>query len=350
MKDLIINIVATGLSSLGTYLVTLLLKSGDKMNAYQLWGLLAVLIVLCSIVLTVFFNRERNKFLANQKFDFKFAADTKEDKEGLLQGLFKKFNRAGFDAVGIDPTVVTAQMVDGKPNESYESAKKFFSTENKILDIFRCRSVRNDQKKGKVFLQVSFIPIDGEGKTIAIERSNVYHPRIFGFQKKRNLSFVSFSPIPPRYCNTSFSIEDVYHNEIPSPWNGCESAKPEFRELGAVIRKDKDAVYMFYVFSVQYPKNILFDARNKDGSPVIKGLFYENEEAYADKRAFVKDHDKIKAILPVKVLQEYVRNGKLPKYPSNPFSRDFLTVFSQRHFLKRTEVKKVESAILTNML
>lgn len=349
MKGLIINLVSSGISALVGFLVALLQKSGNPTDPNELVAILVALIILSSISLTLFFNRQRNKFLANQKFDFKFVADPKDDEKGSLVGLYKNFGKKEFNQIGTTPSIVKAWMDENSPNDKYMSAEKFFSSENEILKCFRCRSVRNDQKKGKIFLQVSFVPIDAEGKTIAIERSDVYHPMTFGFKGQRTLSFVSFSPIPPCYCNPTFSIEDVYHNEIPRPWNGYESIKPDFHELGVVVRKNKDAVYMFYVFAAQYP-NVHFDKSNNDGGAAVKGLFYENADAYAKGRAFVKDHDKIKIILPVSILQAYARNGVLPKYPANPFSRDFWIVFSQRRFLKSTEIKEVEKAILTEML
>jgi len=347
MRDLLINLLASAIMTLATLAYSRLTGINGNDSA-SLWGGVAAIVVVASSITTLYFNRRRNQFLAAQKFDFKFFADTKNDGGSAVSTLFEMFGKTSFDTIGVDPLFASARTIKGFRSETYISASDFFSSSNAMLREFRCRSVRNQQKTGKVFLQLSFIPIDEEGNTILIQRQDVYHPRQFGFRFKKDMSFISFSPIPPRYASADFTVLDSYHNEVPDAWNGQERSRPEIEELGAVIRRSGGAVYVFWVFAVRYQGGVHFTGPT--AKETIKGLFYENEEAFRDKKAFVKDHDKIVAVARVDVLKAYALSGTLPELKGGPLSGEFWRNVKLRFLLRRTEIKPAEKCVLQNLV
>ena len=263
MKAILISIVANVITVAATSFYAWLVKKHNA-GGVELWSGVVVIVILTAFLTTCFFNHMRNKFLAAQRFDFKFFADSCVSGRAL-ENLYAMFGKKDFDDVGLTPSFVPLKTVCGAKNSSYISAREFFMGSNPMLQEFRCRSVRNDQKAGKVFLQLSFIPVDSDGNTILIQRQPSYHPGDFGLKIKHDLSFVSFSPIPPRYNSSDFTVEDSYHNEVPCAWGDLRGVEPKITELGAIIRRHKDAVYVFWVFAAHYPKGVLFDGKDSDG-------------------------------------------------------------------------------------
>lgn len=349
MKDLLINLLAGLIMTSLAFIVQGAINHADGNMVDLCAGVIAVIIV-SSLCITLWCNHQRGKFLAAQKFDFKFFADAKQCEPEALAKLFAMFDLKGVEGVGSVPKYAKPQSaVDGKINASYLSAEKFFSSENELLMNFRCQSVRNKQKAGKVFLQLSFVPLDADSKTIVIHRSDIYHPGRFGVRLKQDLSFVSFSPIPPRYDATKFSVLDSYYNEVPEAWGSLAGIKPVIKELGAVVLKNKNgAIYVFWVFAAQYPSCIHFDGPSVDSKKVLNELFYENEAAVEDKLPFVKDHDTIAVVLDVKALKAYALNGTLPEYSWNPLNRKFWKILRERLILRRLTLKDMEKCVLEN--
>lgn len=346
MKDLLINLIAGLIMTTSALVVQWSInhKNGSLVDLGA--GIVAVTIVF-SLFITLWFNRRRGKFLAAQKFDFKFFADSERCNQEELSKLFAMFRTHGVNEIGDDP-LYAKPIVNGNVNHAYVSAQAFFSGSNKMLKNFRCRSVRNAQKDGKVFVQLSFIPIDADSNTIAIRRSDIYHPGMFGIRFKKDLSIISFSPVPPRYEAAEFSVLDSYHNEVPMAWGGLSGVEPEITELGAVVRKHKGAVYIFWVFAAKYPESVHFAGPSVDTKRVLSELFYENESAVKDRLPFVKDHDTIASVFDVATLNEYALNGTLPKISGNPLCGRFWKLLHTRWILSRFSLKNVEKCVFAN--
>lgn len=346
MKDLLVNLIASLIMTTSALVVQWAIKH-QKGSLVELCAGIAAVTIVFSLFITLWFNRRRGKFLAAQKFDFKFFADTEGCNQEKLAKLFAMFGKRGVDDIGTNP-LFAKPIVNGTVNPAYISAEEFFSASNEMLKNFRCRSVRNAQKTGKVFLQLSFIPIDSDSKTIAIRRSDIYHPGMFGIRFKNDLSFVSFSPVPPRYEATEFSVLDSYHNEVPMAWGRLSGVEPEIKELGAVVRKNKGAVYIFWVFAAKYPASVHFDGPAVDTKRVLDELFYENEKAVKDSLPFIKDHDTIESVFDVGTLKEYALNGTLPKLSWNPLHRRFWKCLRAQWTLRRLSLKDVEKCVFAN--
>lgn len=346
MKDLLINLIA-GLIMTTSALVVQWSINHKNGSLVDLCAGIAAVTIVFSLFITLWFNRRRGKFLAAQKFDFKFFADSERCNQDELAKLFAMFDKRDVDDIGANP-LFAKPIVNGNVNHAYVSAKAFFSVSNEMLKNFRCRSVRNAQKTGKVFLQLSFIPIDADSNTIAIRRSDIYHPGMFGIRFKNDLSLVSFSPVPPRYEATEFSVLDSYHNEVPMAWGRLSGVEPEITELGAVVRKNKGAVYVFWVFAAKYPESVHFAGPSVDTKRVLSELFYENENAVKDRLPFVKDHDTIASVFDVGTLKEYALNGTVPKLSGNPLCCRFWRLLHARWILRRLSLKDVEKCVFAN--
>lgn len=348
MRDILVSVTANVIMIAAAYVYASVVGK-DNGGGVELWSGVALIVILMASVTTCFFNRMRNKFLAAQKFDFKFFADARVS-ERALEKLYAMFGKKDFDDVGVSPSFVPLKTVCGEKNRAYISSSEFFRSSNPMLQEFRCRSVRNDQKAGKVFLQLSFIPVDSDGNTILIQRQPSYHPGDFGLKLRHDLSFVSFSPIPPRYNSSDFTVEESYHNEVPYAWGELQGVEPKIAELGAVIRKHRDAVYVFWVFAAHYPKDILFDGKTTDGVSNLEKLFYEDTIKYNDREAFLKDHDKLVAVAKVKDLKAYAKMAITPHLPLNPFGMSFWRTLKLKCLMLRTEIKPAEKCVLENLV
>lgn len=339
MKDLLINLLA----SVIMMSMTAWWMGKTKNDLPAMCGGMASIVFVISAMITVYFHKRRNRFLADQNFDFKFFADEKGDSCRALGGLYAMFGKKTFDEIGNSPVAVAAN----ENSSTYIKAVDFFSSRNDMLRKFHCRSVRSGQKSGKVFLQLSFIPVDAKGNTLLIQRQGSFHPLQFGEGGKGKLSFISFSPIPPRYNSGEFSVADCYHNEVPYARNECEGCEPSFKELGCVIRKHSGAVYVFWVFMAQYSEAVCFD---DVGGTTLKNLFYEDDKAVKKGQAFVKDHDKIITIAKTQDLKAYALNFDMPPLSGTAFSRAYWRVLRLRHLLRRTRIMDVEKRILENFV
>lgn len=338
MKEIILNVFSGLLLLLAGYAISWCKKPNKGLDIVELCAHLIVFALLILFAIWVWFNIKRNKLAASQKFDFKFCADA---NHAGLEPLFKMFGQA----FGSDMPPI---FID-KDHPNYIPAEKFFSPKSKFMEVFRCRSIRTVQKPGKMFLQLSYLPLDKENNTLIVKRLSDNHSGQSMLGEHPELAFISFSPVPPKYNANDFSASDSYYNEVPMPWGPLKGEEPQFKELGAVLRKDKkNALYFFYVFSVKYPKISFLECRDK--FPNIKYLFYENEEAYNDKLAFVKDHDTIVDIAKLNDVKEFVLNGTLPKIGKWPFSSTFWRNLHLHYTLKHTKTKEVEKCIIQNLL
>lgn len=304
---------------------------------------LAYYVLLCFVIfclVSLWYNRKRNKLNASLKFDFKFYSEFDNDN---LYELYKMFGKNSADDIGEEPNYIK----NGSPG--YICANEFFSPNRSFMKNFRCRSIRTKQKPGKIFLQLSYLPLDKDSNTLIVQRLPENHSGQTMLGEKPSLALVSFSPIPPRYHANSFNASESYHNEVPIPWGVMQGTKISFEELGAVIRRDsKGAIYFFYVFSARY-LNVSF-TENVDNCSCLKFLFYENEEAYKNNIAFVKDHDKIIDIAKLSGIKDFVLTGSLPKIGKCPL---FSSFWRNLHFtltLRRAKLKEAEKCILQNLL
>lgn len=339
MKDIITNIFSGLVLYLICFLINRFNNPNEKLGIEELCAHLIVLVVFILIAIWVWFNKKRNRLAASQKFDFKFYAEFDHKN---LKPLYNMFERQSVQDIGTDPIFIS------KTSSNYISAEKFFSPESEFMKIFRCRSIRTAQKKGKIFLQLSYLPLDKDGNTLIVKRLSDNHSGQSMLGEHPKLAFISFSPVPPKYHANVFDESESYYNEVPIPWGPMEKEKPQFEELGAVLRRDKkNALYFFYVFSVKYP-DISFLGK-KDKFPNVKYLFYENDEAYKDKLAFVKDHDVIVDIAKLDDIREFALNGVLPKIGKWPFSLHFWRNLHFHYTLRHTKTKEVEKCILQNL-
>ena len=162
---------------------------------------------------------------------------------------------------------------------------------------------------------------------------------------------VSFSPVPSSFSANSFAPELIYGNEVPKPWGPLKNTPVEFKELGSVIRKDpeKSAIYLFYVFKAVYT-TVEFDGTvvGEDGvkASSMKYLFYADGKAYARNEAFLKDHDEISAIVPLKTITAFTTDVKqLPNPSGSVFTKEYWHTRKVRHLLKNVKLKAVEKVV-----
>lgn len=345
MKDYLVNVVS------GLVVAAL----GWAFNRYALgntggglaefWALLGAVALFGSLLVTLRLNRLRDAYVAAHSFDYKFYAVPANDRTGNLGGLYRMFGQASIDAFGHEPVTKKAGT------DGYIPAKQFFSADSVFMSpgLFECRAVRNDEKAGKLFVQLSFIPVDRDGRTLLIRRDPLYHGSEFGGAKKPTLSFLSFSPIPTRFHMNAFRPVDAYCNEVPKPWGPMAGVDPAFDELGAVVRFDakNKATYLFYVFAVRYP-DVRFSGRT-NGAPNTKWLFFRDEKNWRKRTPFGKDHDSVAAVIGVGDLLEFVLRGTLPSAGHGASLRKRLETLRLRHLLKHVEFKEVECRALQNL-
>ena len=162
-----------------------------------------------------------------------------------------------------------------------------------------CRIINKSQKAEKCFIQLGFIPLDKNKRTILVERLPQNHGSAFDKKlaasrsedKRKHINdssfLISFSPIPDRY---SESI-DIYTTE--------------FEEVGFVIRDwkidNKLPCYCFYIFLVRYPD---CDFRDKEQ---LNEIFIEKKSG----EYFLKDHDPIVQVLSFKELSSLSDNSEV---------------------------------------
>ena len=109
----------------------------------------------------------------------------------------------------------------------------------------------------------------------------------------------------------------------------------------------RNAIYLFFIFKVKYPGISFLD--KTDGEPNIKWLFYENEEAFAHKRAFLKDHDAIAAVAPLESVRHFVTTKQLPVTGRNVFRADFWRTMRLRRILAHLKPMPVEDRVLSEL-
>ena len=316
------------------------LAPDGSLNFAQLWGYFVVFgfTLFCSI--WIWFNRRRNKLAASQKFDFKFFAES----DNLdLSSLYGMFGKSSAEDIGGTPNFIK------KGATGYISAHDFFLPSSTFMNIFRCRSIRTSQKSGNLFLQLSYLPLDKDENTLIVKRLPDNHSGQSMLEESPKLALISFSPVPPRYHANNFDESVSYNNEVPVPWDVLKGTTLQFEELGAVIRRDKKgAIYFFYVFAVRYPTISFFE--KIDGESCLKYLFYENEESYKEKAAFIKDHDMIVDVAKLSDIKEFILNKTLPRVGRWPFSSVFWRKLHLRFTLSHTKIKEAEKCVIQNLL
>lgn len=180
-----------------------------------------------------------------------------------------------------------------------------------------CRNLNAGSKIGKVILQCSFIPVDGNGNTIIIQRRAENHASIFKKVRswwKKIYSFISFSPVPDGYNRKFDDILSCYAHEVP-----VESVAPsEFKFVGIIYNRrgggkikksflpwrksnpvraklDECIRYIFVVYLVKYPKLHFVGNNGKPNWNDINLAFAKSSKqtSRSKDRFFLKDHDYI---------------------------------------------------------
>lgn len=294
-------------------------ESANLIYSIKLILLLVSLSVLVTLFLSfVFFDTSR-KYIEAAAFDYKYVAGM--DSKSLKDFLFKLF-----------PTLKSEEdikeffynknisSVSNSDKLIYVSANEFFSKEynqdfatvciknsdkqntpyitpwRKILIKLGLTSAPTPQYSIKCIVQCSFIPIDNQRNTILIHRKPNGHQSLKGFLKKSAFSFISFSPIPNRFCE-EFNALSTYFREVPE--SKFDTYKPSHvTDIGIVFRYDqfKKTFYMFYIFVASY--NCVFDTNT------IKEIFALDPKAKIP-TYFKKDHDDIVGIINLKELHNY---------------------------------------------
>ncbi len=346
MKDFFINVVSSLLIAAAGWAFNRFALGNAAGNSSEFWSILAVVALIGALLVTVRLSRLRDAYVAAHSIDYKFFADPAHDKDGVLAKLCQMFDRASIEAFGGD-TVTKKSGTDG-----YISAERFFSKDSPFMKpgLFECHAVRNGKKAGKIFVQLSFVPIDAEGRTLIVRRDPMYHGSEFGGRKKTFLSFLSFSPIPTRFHVNFFNPADAYRNEVPEPWGPFSGTKSTFQELGAAIRfgSENQATYLFYVFAVRYA-NVSFTGKTR-GVPNLKWLFFKDDNAWKKRLPFGKDHDSIASVAFLDELLAFMRRGTLPNTAHGTSLRERLRIFRLRHLLANNEFKDMERQTLQSLL
>ena len=230
MKGIITNVFSGLVLYLICFLINRFNNPNTKLGIEELYAHLTVLVVFVLISICVWFNKKRNKLAASQKFDFKFCAESDNMNLKMLYNMFDKKS---------DQDIGMATIFVSKTSPNYIPAKDFFSPQSEFMKIFRCRSIRTAQKPGKIFLQLSYLPLDKSDNTLIVKRLSDNHSGQSMLGEHPELAFISFSPVPPKYHANDFNESESYYNEVPIPWGPMEEEKPQFEELGAVLRRDK---------------------------------------------------------------------------------------------------------------
>ena len=342
MKDYFVNVVSSLLIAASGWAFNRYALGDSGGGAAEFWSLLAVVVLIGSLMVTLRLNRLRDAYVAAHSVDYKFYADPARDWSGALGELYRMFGRSRIEDFGTDPET------KAKSDAGYISAEDFFARESPFMQpgLFECHAVRNDEKEGKIFVQMSFIPIDAEGRTILLRRDPLYHGSEFGGRRKPYLSFLSFSPIPTRFHVNAFNPADAYRNEVPEPWGPFAGVRKDFEELGAAARfgGENKATYLFYVFAVRYP-DVRFSGKT-DGTSNLKWLFYRDEKAWRKRTPFGKDHDAIVATATIDELLGFMRKGTLPELKRKEFCR----TWRLRRVLRRVSFKDMERRALQDLL
>lgn len=346
MKDFFVNVVSSLLIAAAGWAFNRYALGNAAEGASQFWSILAVVALIGALFVTVRFNRLRDAYVAAHSIDYKFFADPACDKDGALENLCQMFGRDSIEAFG-DNTVTKKAGTDG-----YIPARRFFAKDSPFMQpgLFECHAVRNGKKAGKIFVQMSFVPIDAEGRTLIVRCDPMYHGSEFGGRKKPYLSFLSFSPIPTRFHVNSFDPADAYRNEVPEPWGPFSGTKSAFQELGAAIRfgNENKATYLFYVFAVRYD-DVRFAGRT-GRTPNIKWLFYKDDNAWKKRLPFGKDHDSIATVAFLDELLPFMRRGTLPSAAKDAPLRERFRVLRLCSLLRKNDFKDMERQALLNLL
>ncbi len=294
-------------------------ESANLIYSIKLILLLVSLAVLVTLFLSfVFFDTSR-KYIEAATFDYKYVAFmNSKSLKNFLSTLFPSLKtKKDFTEFFYSKNISSISS----SNSGYISANDFFTTERYNQD-FATICIKNSDKQNtpyitpwrkiliklgltsapapqysiKCIVQCSFIPIDNQQNTILIHRKPNGHQSLKGFLKKSAFSFISFSPIPNRFCE-EFNALSTYFREVPE--SKSDTYKPNFvTDIGIVFRYDrsKKTFYMFYIFVASY--DCEFDTNT------IKEIFAVDPKAKTP-TYFKKDHDDIVGIINLKELHNY---------------------------------------------
>ena len=158
-----------------------------------------------------------------------------------------------------------------------------------------CVNIKAGSKKGKVFLQRSFIPVDMDGNTIVIRRLSENHlsiiKKISSWFKTIN-AFISFSPIPDGHNRVFESISKCYAHEVPM--DGVKLSDADFEYVGIVHNRrdgNKRRKVLFPWLNEKWRKGLFPRSPNKEKANLdrcIRYLFVVYIVHYANSH-FVKD-------------------------------------------------------------
>lgn len=342
MKDVLVNVISSLVVTALIWAFNRYALGNTGTGIADFWVLLGLVALIGSLMVTMRLNRLRDAYVAAHSFDYKFYAEPGLDKLGRLRGLYRMFGHSGIESFGQEPVTKKAGT------DGYIPAENFFAKDSPLMapGLFECRAVRNNEKTGKLFVQLSFIPVDKDDRTILVRRDPLYHGSEFGSSRKSLLSFLSFSPIPTRFHVNKFRPIDAYHNEVPHPWGPFADVSPIFEELGAVIRFDEKikATYLFYVFAVRYP-NVCFSGKT-DGASNLKWLFFRDGKAWKKRSPFGKDHDAIAAVMGIGDLRGFVLRGDLPRAGNGV---GVFEAFRLRRLLRGIKFREAERRALQNL-
>ena len=220
----------------------------------------------------------------------------------------------------IDPLSDREVRLVGAQEDKYIGLAQLLASDSPYGGDFRCLPVRNDDKWEKCIIQVSFIPIDRNGKIPIILRMPLAHSRDAELHsRKAKFTFVSFSPVPIRY-EKPFDMTTCYQREVP---NRVEDSEFSFDEIGCTMKYEskegKRRIYLFYVVAVHYPAIGFTDENGSLDMAVMKRLFAVDPDAPPEKlKFFCKDHDVIVAAAsPREIYNAFSADGNWAAVPEH---------------------------------
>lgn len=220
--------------------------------------------------------------------------------------------------------------------DGYVSIRELLDPDQGWNSSFSVAPMRNADKKGKCIVQVSYIPMDEDGKMPIILRMPHCHSSDVAIEdvQKAKLTFVSFSPVPLLY-KRPFDVEECYHREVPDRY--IQGVARKFEELGMAVRRAKDETYyLFYVFAVKYAGCSFADDRGNLNLLVVNKIFSPSANGETgDVEYFVKDHDKIVAAATATDI-DYVIGSKENQGNASPWLRE---LFANKDYAVITKVR-----------
>lgn len=247
-------------------------------------------------------------------FDYKvFAPISSKSFATLKDSLQMKDGVNNEERIDLDEMTHGEVKFVAKNRKGYVPISDLLSSDVSWNKDFQSLPVREGDKYGKCIIQVSFIPVDKDGRMPLILRLPNAHSRECNLHEVQggNFTFISFSPVPRRF-GMPFNVADCYHREVP------ERVRVDcFDEYGCVIKcEEKTQVeeqaksgenadvrrfYVFYIFLARY-KHLSFAKTTGEMNEVVIKKVFASDEASAEGtvRYFTKDHDQIVCVAKIK--------------------------------------------------